>query len=252
MINQIKDIVRQAGQLMREFTSVQIHDKEGKANFVTSADLAVQEYLVKRLADLIPDAKFIAEEKENDNTLEGYTWIIDPIDGTTNFIYDYKHSAISVALMQENEPVIGVIYNPYLDELFSAERGRGAYLNGERIEVSESSLQDSLVLFGTSPYRIDLVDKTFDTAKNLFLKCRDIRRSGSAALDLCYIACGRSDLFFEYVLSPWDFAAGSLIITEAGGVIGSFEGNTFGYTESIAIVAGNKVNQMEFEELISK
>lgn len=143
--------------------------------------------------------------------------MIDPIDGTSNFMHKRNMSCISVALLQNKQPEYAFVYNPFADEFFFAQRGQGAFLNGKRIHVSDLSLEDSLVSLGTSPYRTDFRACTLK-AISLFLDhSADIRRTGSAAIDLCDVACGRSGAFFERQLSPWDVAAGALIVTEAGG-----------------------------------
>ena len=244
MINKITEIIKQAGDIMlsANHDENRIHSKSGTANFVTEYDIKVQDFLYAALAKLIPEANFIGEESDTNDTAkltDGYSFIIDPIDGTTNFIHDYGHSCISVALLKDGEVIIGAVYNPYRDELFHAEKNRGAYLNGKPIHTSTRELCDSLVCFGTAPYYRELADKTFTILKWLYLNVRDIRRSGSAALDLCYVACGRCDLFFEMILSPWDYTAGSLIITEAGGIITAIDGAAVTFDAPSSVVAGN-------------
>ena len=166
-----------------------------------------------------------------------HAFIVDPIDGTTNFIKDYHASAISIALLDEGQVVIGVVYNPYLDEMFWAERGMGAFCNGERIHVSDQPLENGLVLFGASPYDKQLWKRSFELAYAYFEKALDIRRSGSAALDLCSIAAGRAEVYFELQLSPWDYAAGSLIVEEAGGVVTGIDGEPIQFERPSSILA---------------
>ena len=143
--------------------------------------------------------------------------IVDPIDGTTNFIKDYHTSCISVGIINDGIKAAGVVYNPYLNEMYYAIKGEGAFLNDKRIHVSDEPLSNGIVLFGTSPYYEELNEKSFEMAFDYFKKALDIRRSGSAAIDLCSIAAGRAEVYFELRLSPWDYAAASLILTEAGG-----------------------------------
>ena len=243
MIRNITEIMKQAGEIMlsANYGENQIHSKSGTANFVTEYDLKVQDFLYTELAKIMSNANFIGEESDSNDTAklaDGYSFIIDPIDGTTNFIHDYKHSCISVALLKDGEVIIGAVYNPYRDELFHAEKNSGAFMNGKPIHTSSRELCDSLVCFGTAPYYREHAEKTFDILKFLYLNARDIRRSGSAALDLCYVACGRCDLFFEMILSPWDYAAGSLIITEAGGIITAMDGNPVTFDVPSSVVAG--------------
>jgi myo-inositol-1(or 4)-monophosphatase len=207
--------------------------KEGSANFVTAYDLKVQNFLKRGLTELFPEAKFFAEEDGESSTTigEGYTFIIDPIDGTTNFMCGYNTSAISVALLVDGVPAFGGIYDPYRDEYFSAVKGRGAFCNGKPIRVSGRPVARGIVAIGSAPYRkATLGEIMLGMTGKLFASFADFRRSGSAALDICHVACGRSDAFCEPVLSPWDFAAGSLILAEAGGVSSDFHGAPLAFT----------------------
>ena len=223
--------VRDCGKIVLSAHDVENPDavsvKPGAANFVTVYDVLVQKTLIERLLSVIPGASVFAEEQDNDgaNFADGFCFVIDPIDGTTNFIHDMRRSALSVALLYNGVSVFAAVYDPYADEIFSAAAGEGACLNGKAISVSGRSLDKALVGFGTAPYdRAVYADTTFSRVKRIFLKCADIRRSGSAALDVCYVACGRLDVFFEDVLSAWDFAAGQLILQEAGGTLTDYAG----------------------------
>ena len=181
------------------------------------------------------------------------SWIIDPIDGTTNFMYGYNHSAISLAFCINSKLEYGFVYNPSSKEMFTAEEGKGAYLNGVIIKVSDNKTLDaSLIGFGTSPYEKDKGLITLDIAKEVFIKCRDIRRSGSAALDICYTACGRTDGFFEMTLQPWDFSAASLILKEAGGKITDWKGNSVNILKKQSILASNSFIHNNLLELLEK
>ena len=243
IMKQIIQTVKECGQfiLHAERSTMAIDSKEGPANFVTEYDRKVQELLEKELNQIVPDARFIGEE-ENTNTAseKGKYFIVDPIDGTTNFIKDYHMSCISVALLEDGEVQIGVIYNPDLDEMFWALKGKGAYCNDRRIQVSEQPLSNGLVLFGTSPYNKELHKKSFEMAYDFFCQALDMRRSGSAALDLCSIAAGRAELYFELRLSPWDYAAGSLLVEEAGGIITTVEGEKLRFDRPCSVLAKNK------------
>ena len=194
-----------------------IHAKEGHFNFVTDADVAVQDFLRRELLRLLPHARFFAEEQENDPLTDCDTFVVDPIDGTLNFMRRRNASAVSVALLRGKRPVLAAACNPYADELFTAERGRGAFLNGQPIHVSQTPFETALVSFGTSPYDADLAGRTLRAAQAFLLCAGDLRRTGSAVIDLCDVACGRSDVFFELCLRPWDVAAGALLVEEAGG-----------------------------------
>ena len=244
---QICGLVRECGQFIKDADRSQLHvdSKGGRANFVTEYDKKVQEQLRTGLLDLMPDAHFIGEEGTTQAfSPHGKYFIVDPIDGTTNFIKDYRASCISVGLVVDGLAEFGVVYNPYLDEMFSARRGCGAFCNGNRIHVSTEPLGNAIVIFGTSPYREDLTDSTFNLACAYFKKAVDVRRSGSSALDLCAVAAGRAELFFELSLSPWDYAAGALIVKEAGGLVSDIDGKDLSFDHQCSVVARNKVMPM--------
>lgn len=252
LLEQMKQIVKDAGEIILKAQNIEsdIESKSGSANYVTKYDVEVQNFLYQQLSALFPIASFIGEEDlKQGSILSDECFIIDPIDGTTNFIFDIKHSSISVALMKQGTMNIGIVYNPYLNELFYAEKGNGAYKNDQPLKIKEVSISDGVIGFGTSPYYLENAEKTFDLAKKLFLKALDIRRSGSAALDLCYVASNRFALFFEYYLSPWDYAAASLIIKEAGGMISTIEKGMLPYDKPCSIIAANPA---AFEEFFSE
>jgi myo-inositol-1(or 4)-monophosphatase len=215
--------------------------KEGHANFVTNIDCMVQEYLEKALLQLLPGSRFIGEEKENQALTDAPTWVVDPLDGTTNMIHDYHLSAVSIALCREKKPVIGLIWQPYTQELYYAETGAGAFLNGRPIHVSDTTYARALVAVGTSPYYEELEKTGMEMAYDFLHECADLRRSGSAAMDLAWLACGRHEVFFEMKLKPWDYAAGSLIVQEAGGKFTMPLVDEVNYDLSTAILAANAV-----------
>ncbi|MGI6652538.1 MAG: inositol monophosphatase family protein [Christensenellales bacterium] len=217
MLQNVEKVVRQAAQLMLTQDDIVNHRKEGHANFVTETDMAVQEQLRTALSSVLPGSSFFAEEQVNNPLTDAPTWVVDPIDGTTNFIRGRNSSAISVALLENKVPVLAVVYNPYADEMFTARIGQGAYMNGAPIRVSDVPFSNALVLMGTTPYSDAYAAATFRAAYAYRLEAADLRRSGSAAIDLCDVACGRAEIFYEMSLSPWDVAAGALLITEAGG-----------------------------------
>ena len=249
MLNTMIETLKKASEIMLHAQNIEEDTvKKGDRNFVTIYDKKVQSFIKETLLEKYPNIKFMGEEEDR-NDIDPYTdmcFICDPIDGTANFRRTYKHSAISLALCKQGEIIIGVVIQPYLNEIFYAEKGKGAYLNGNRIHVSNNALKNSFVSFGTSPYYPDLLKKTGDAISKILVDCEDIRRTGSAALDLCYTACGRHDLFFEYSLFPWDYAAGSLIITEAGGIVTDFNQNTLPLNKRTTVIAGNKNVYKEF------
>ena len=262
-LDQIKaflpSLVKEAGKIILsahdQGSDSAISSKEGSANFVTVYDVQVQSFLMQRIKEEIPSATFIAEEKDNDSSAldAECCFVIDPIDGTTNFIHDYRHSCISLAVFSRGEPMLGVVYDPYLGEYFHAEKGKGAYLGDKRLCVSSFDLASAVVAYGTSPYyRSTLGDATFALARELFDKTSDLRRCGSAALDLAYLAAGRNDAFFEMRLSPWDFAAGALLITEAGGKLTKLDGSPVSYAICQPILASNGVLHDELVTITSK
>ena len=252
MLKKITEIVKEAGKIVLSAHNQEntITAKEGKKNFVTKYDVAVQEFLFRELGKDFPDAQFIGEEGENDISTNGLRFIIDPIDGTTNFMQDYRCSCISIGLCKGNDVIAGVVYNPYTDELFSAEKGKGAYMNGNKIKVSERPLSDGLALFGTSPYHPENTDETFSLLRKVFDFSRDIRRSGSAAYDICMIACGRCEVFFEKSLQPWDIAAGTLILKEAGGIALNYQGRDISFSTPNDVVFANPKAYKEFITLL--
>lgn len=231
------EAARAAGMRMLNAGEVRVREKEGHANFVTNLDEAVQAQLIEALTPMLAGARFIAEEKQNEAAPDGYAWVIDPIDGTQNFISGLRHSAVSVALLRDGWPVLGAVYDPYADELFAARVGGGARLNGREIRVSERAFARGVIAFGTAPYNLELTDRSFAAAKAVFLACCDVRRSGSAALDLCGVAAGRFEGYFELRLSPWDYAAGSLIVQEAGGRVGAIAPDVWGFERPIGVLA---------------
>ena len=245
-LESICKLVRACGLFIKNIDRGHLHvdAKSGRADLVTQYDKQVQERLRTGLLEIMPDAHFVGEEGSTQQFAPtGTFFIVDPIDGTTNFIKDYHFSCISVALVVDNTAELGVIYNPYTDEMFCAQRGEGAFCNGKRLHVSNEPLENGIVVFGTAPYHEELNEKTFQLAYAYFKKALDVRRSGSAALDLCTIAAGRAELFFELVLSPWDYAAGALIVEEAGGLVSDCDGRPLAYDRPCSVLARNNVTQ---------
>ena len=229
----IEQAAREAGDIMIKASHPKVMEKSGHANFCTETDEKIQEYLVERLHGILGEAEFLGEEDGQDVFTEkmkkGYVFIIDPIDGTSNFIYSYRPSVVSIALLKDRKPYMAVIYNPFDDMMFSATAGQGAYMNGEKIMSSDAPLSDSLAVFGTAPYYTELRDRTFDIAKKLMPLCVDIRRSGTAAWDMCCVAMGRCSLYFEMRIQLWDYAAAALIASEAGCRVTDIEGRPLSY-----------------------
>ncbi|MBQ7870700.1 MAG: inositol monophosphatase [Oscillospiraceae bacterium] len=252
MLEQIIEIVRRAGELVCSAHDIGagVQEKTSHVDLVTIYDPMVQEQLRRELLGLLPEAGFLGEEEEV-HDIEGKRaiFIVDPIDGTTNFVRGLHHSAISVGLMVDGVMEYAAVYNPYRDEMFSARRGSGAWCNGQPIHVTDKPLDRSIALVGTAIYYRETIPQTAQMLSALLPQVVDLRRSGSAALDCCYVAAGRVDLFFECLLCPWDYAAGSLIITEAGGMITALDGSPLRLTERCSVAAGNPANHPALVEL---
>ncbi len=234
LIDKIEDIARSAGKIMLEAANPKIMEKSGHANFCTETDEKIQAFLMEKLAGVVPEAKFLGEEDGQDVFTEkmksGYVFVLDPIDGTSNYIYRYRPSVISIALLKDGRAYIGIVYNPFDDMMFCAQAGEGAYLNGERIMSSEAPLSDSLAVFGTAPYYTELQDRTFKIARSLLPLCVDLRRSGTAAWDMCCVAMGVCGLYFELKIQLWDYAAAALIAKEAGCTVTDTAGDELSYS----------------------
>ncbi len=243
LLEQVSGCAREAGRIMRGAArDKEVREKSGRRDLVTRYDRQIQAFLEERLLALAPEAGFLGEEAalgraEEDGS--AYRFIVDPIDGTTNFVWDYGRCCVSIALARGDEAVLGVICDPYRDEVFSALRGRGAFCNGAPVHVTAAPLERTLAIVGTSPYYPELADVSFAVARRLFDSSLDIRRSGSSALDLCHVAAGRAGCFFEGRLSPWDYAAGSLILQEAGGVVTEPSGAPLTFTRKCSVAAGS-------------
>ncbi len=224
---------------------------KGPADYVTQVDTDIQSFLRKELGRLAPEIQFLGEE-EGLHEMPGDTyWILDPIDGTTNLIHDYQHSVISLGLYEKGEITLGVIYDPFREDVYHAQKGTGSFLNGDPIHASKAgTLGETIISFGTAPYDRELAAENFRRLERVFEKCQDIRRTGSAALDLAYVACGRTGGFFEPLLSPWDFAAGMLLVTEAGGRITDLAGKPLNLLKRGGVVATNGTLHEELLKLL--
>lgn len=202
-------------------------DLKQASDYVTSVDRKSEEIILRTIKAKFPDHLVLAEESTKDSDTGQYRWIIDPLDGTTNFIHQYPVFSVSIALEYKGAVILGVVYDPLRDELFTAETGKGAFLNGISFEVSSlTNLEGSLIATGFPFRKKEIIDDYLRLFKNIFYKVSDIRRAGSAAIDLAHVACGRCDGFFEIGLGPWDVAAGSLIIQEASGTVTDFSGGS--------------------------
>lgn len=248
----LEAIARQAGEIVVKNSSKSRTIKhKGRIDLVTETDLAVEEMLKQSLASLLPEADFLAEETAKDTEPGELTWIIDPVDGTTNFAHGLPFVANSIGLWHRDQVVLGVVNLPLLGELFSASRGRGTRLNGKPVSVSTiATMEDSLLATGF-PYAIEKHLETILKHFNRILPlAQGIRRPGSAALDLAYVACGRYEGFFESALNPWDTAAGLLLVREAGGRVTEFAAETPYALNSKTILATNGIIHDELSGLV--
>lgn len=215
---------------------------KAKNDFVTDIDIAISDFLKTKLKEIDPTVGFFSEEEEGN--LQDNCWILDPIDGTTNLIYGYNLSSVSLGHYLDGEVVYGIVYNPFTEEIFTAERGKGAFLNHKkRLKVSTRNIDESLIEFGAGSTHKEFTEENFNLVKKIFEQCVDVRRICSSALDLCYIASGRIDGYFERILKPWDIAAGSLILEEAGGIITDYFGNPVQFAKQSSVIASNGVIQ---------
>lgn len=288
MLHKLIDIVIEASHLMltEDFS---ISRKQGVSNIVTSSDIAVQEFLRQHLSALLPGSGFICEEEDVHDVLHDYVWIIDPIDGTANYSRGIHECAICVGLLHAPDVMeIATVYLPRTDELFTAERGKGAFLHhprtahykhsfedslepqrnvsqggcpkhprtgnsSQQIHVSQRPFSDSIMCTALPVYYKEYANICADIIRETFLQCNDIRRFGAAAPELCYLAMGRCELYFEYRLSPWDFAAASLILEEAGGVLCNLMNQPLQFTHpSGVLAANNKDNLNHLSSIVKK
>ena len=243
-----KSLIRDFGEIEKLQVSV-----KGPADFVSSADKKVEETLISELQRSRPDYSILSEEIGEIKKNSSYRWIIDPIDGTLNFLHGIPHFAISVALEREDEIICGVIFDPIKDEIFLAEKDQGSYLNNHRLRVSKrKKFEDCLILTGGPSYKDLNKNISFDNyIKISKLANSPIRKMGSASLDMAYIAAGRADGFFQKGLSYWDIAAGIIIVKEAGGIISDFDGNS-NFIEDKNIIASNTNINTDLIDLLNK
>ena len=241
---QVEDIARATGHFLKTqqatFSQERVSLKSLNA-LVSDVDENAEELIVSALNSLLPEAGFLTEEGTvHQNTNTNYYWVIDPLDGTTNFVHGLPIFSVSIALMHQDEPVLGVVYEVGMDECFSAIKGGGTTLNGNRVRTSTTTeLKDSLLATGFPYYDFSGVAGFQRTLEYFYPKTRGIRRIGTAAVDLAYTACGRFEGYFEYGLSPWDVAAGILLVREAGGKVCDYKGDN-APIDSKSIIAANK------------
>ena len=257
MKKELIKIIKEAGEILKEgyYTKKDITFK-AKKDLVTQYDVAVENFLKKKFSKKFKDFNLIAEESDNANVEFNNSIIIDPIDGTTNFVNGVPHTAISVGVYKNKKPYLAVVYNPILDELYTAKIGKGAYLNGKKLKVSnENDFQKSLLATGfpyTSNTNEDDLNDVLKKIKLILPLCQDLRRLGAASLDLCYIAKGTFEGYYEMNLKAWDVSAGILILTEAGGVVSNINGDEYTLFEDKYLVASNGKIHKKFIKNLNK
>jgi myo-inositol-1(or 4)-monophosphatase len=247
------DLAKKTGEFLKtEIGKVSAADIEikGLHDFVTYVDKTSEKAILAELQKLLPEAGFIAEEKTITTKSEKYNWIVDPLDGTTNFIHRLPCYSVSIALAEKDEIILGVVYEVNLDECFYAFKGGNAYLNGNKIHVSDKrKVSDALVATGFPYYDFSDLKRYMELFTYFLRNSHGIRRLGSAAVDLAYVACGRFEAFFEYGLNPWDVAAGALIVQQAGGKVCDFKGGQ-NYLFGKEITASNYLLSEEFSGIV--
>ncbi len=246
-----KTTARRAGELVRSRVGARQNvEHKGAIDLVTDTDRAAEELIVRAIVDRFPEHTIVAEERKDRKKSPIHSWYIDPIDGTTNFSHGYPVFCVSIAYEEKHKLVLGVVYDPMRDEMFYAARGRGAYLDDGKIAVSTTDDLDKSLLSTGFPYNVrkepDRVVREFTA---FLLSAQAVRRDGAAALDMCYLACGRFDGFWERDLSPWDTAAGQVIVEEAGGIITDFRGKPF-RAGGKTILATNGLIHMQMMETL--
>lgn len=252
MLKQVLKIVKNAGELVVN-CDFKVASKGKKENLVTSSDLKIQKYLHKELKKLLPDSCFLAEENNQNDKVKGYQWIIDPIDGTNNYVKGMNLLyTISVALRKNNKTILGVVYCPGNHEIFYAYKGK-SYHNDQLIHVSNRKFKDAIYCTGLALYKKHKAKVCSDILYDVYSKCCDFRRLGSAALEICYLAAGYAELYFEISIFAWDFAAGVYILECAGGV-SSIVNNTHDYSNHpiMMVAANNKENFKLLNNIVKK
>ncbi len=248
--NKIIDLVKKASMFVFDETLRDSVSLKGAADFVTNVDISISNFLKRELKAVDPAIGFFSEEEKG--SLQEKCWILDPIDGTTNLVYGYNMSSVSLALYDKGQIVFGVVYNPFNGECYTAEIGKGAFLNGKPLRVSDREMKNSIIEFGAGSTRKQDAEESFALGKEIFKRCTDIRRICSSALAICFIAAGRIDGYFESRIKPWDYAAGSLILKEAGGMITDYGANQPPMDKPSSVIASNGRIHAELHSIIGQ
>ena len=253
--DQIEQTVHTAGCLIEDVIGVtDMKNKEGHFNFVTKYDSKVQSFLIDHFRRILPEAEYWCEEDgyTDEPSFDGYTFIIDPIDGTTNFICGFMFSAISVALAYRKEIVYGIVYNPFRKEAFIGKKGEGATLNGEPIHVVDRPLSAGVSHFGCSPYKAKYREVSLQRQQAIAMASMDLRQMGSAALGISYVACNRCVSYASVHLYVWDYAAGQIILEEAGGKLTDMEGEELQLSAEASVLGGTEISHKECVDIMKQ
>ncbi len=238
------DIAKEAGALLSDFAARKIgYELKGDYDLVTAADRASEALVVERLKQHFPEHSIVAEEGGGQQTSSEYRWYVDPLDGTTNFAHGFPVYNVTLGLEKAGQVIAGVIFDPTRNEMFSAERGAGAFLNGEKIEVSRAQRIDDCLVATGFPSRRRHQNVNIHFYYQLAMMSHGVRRAGAAAIDLAYVACGRLDAFWEFGLNPWDMAAGIVILEEAGGRISTMDGAAHQLTSQHLLATNGTLHQ---------
>ncbi len=251
---ELKKIVKDAGKIVKDGYSKSIEaDKKSATELVTKYDKAVEEFLISKIKPLYPEYEIVGEESFNGSSYPKNGIYIDPIDGTTNFVHKIPHLGISIGIWQDGKAKEAIVYNPILEEFFYAKKGKGAYCNKKRLSVTnENSLQNSIIATGFPYSKYEMGGEYWwvvNSFKELLPKIRDIRRLGAAAIDLCYLASGKINGFYEVNLKPWDVAAGVLIVKEAGGVVSNLSGGEYDFYKQVIVASNGAIHNSLLDNL---
>jgi len=238
--------------LMNHYGCIEDYEFKGEVDIVTVADKTVEDAVVERIKTLFPNDSILAEEGGSHRGTSGWSWVIDPLDGTTNFAHSYPFFAFSCGLRYNDDTKAGLVEVPVMGETFFATKGGGAFLNEKPIHVSTvNSLRQALLVTGLPYFRATVIDELFAPMKQVALKGQGLRRGGAASVDLCYVACGRLDGYFEIGLKPWDMAAGELIVREAGGRLTDYKGNPFTIFGKELVASNSIIHNELVEEVLN-
>ena len=252
ILRQVEKAVLKASKIVLE-KDYAVMQKDSQINLVTQVDIDVQNALVIALKKILPDAGFIGEENHLEENDKEYCWVIDPIDGTFNFIKGISHIGISVGLIKDNQPILGVVYNPFAKDLYTAAKGFGAYRNGKQIHVSNAPFEKSIMCTAMSLYNKDLAKTCSNIIYDVYMQANDVRRFGTTAMEICYLAAGLVELFFEIRVFPWDYAGAYAILQEAGGVLYGLNKQVPAFNGPTPLLGANsKENFEKLNAIVSK